>query len=238
MADDATELPDQLRALGAGFTAVVPADLADRVLSVTATAPLRHHVPWRRWAAALAALLVGLGVSIGISAPVRAAFVDVLKFGGIEIRVARGPSPVLDPTLPGEHPTDIIGAALQVGFRVRVPSALGPPDAVTVADGRVVSLHYTRTTPPLRIDEFNGDLGLMWEKFALGPAQRTSVDGRDALWFEDPVTLVYVDSTGLEQTESPRMTDGTLVWRDGGLTFRLDGVRPLSAALIVARSMS
>ncbi len=90
---------------------------------------------------------------------------------------------------------------------------------------------------PVQIDQFEGNLGLMWEKFALGPALGTTVDGHDALWFDDPVALVYVDASGLRHTESTRLTDGTLVWMDEGLTFRLDGVRPLDAALVVARSM-
>jgi hypothetical protein len=134
---------------------------------------------------------------------------------------------------------DIAAAEREVGFRVRVPSALGTPDWVSVADGRVVSLHYSGTAGPLRIDEFAGSLGVMWEKYAaISSAQRTTVNGHDALWFEDPVILVYVDANNVERTESARLTDGTLVWTDGGVTFRLDGIRPLDAALAVARSMS
>jgi hypothetical protein len=91
----------------------------------------------------------------------------------------------------------------------------------------------------VRIDEFDGDLGFMWEKYVdMGSAQRTSVNGQEALWFDGPVTLVYVDADNVEHTESARQTNGTLIWTDGGVTIRLDGIRPLDAALAIARSMS
>jgi hypothetical protein len=226
MADDTRELPEQLRALGRGLSMDVPDDFADRVLVDIATGPTRRRPSWHRWAAAFAALLAAIGVSVAVSAPVRAAIIQVFGFGGVEVHDGPGPLPVSSPVLPGEHRTDVANAQREVGFRIRVPAALGPPDWVTVADGRVVSLHYNLSAGPVQIDQFEGNLGLMWEKFALGPALSTTVDGHDALWFDDPVALVT------------RLTDGTLVWMEDGLTFRLDGVRPLDAALVVARSTS
>ena len=238
MADDSREVAEHLRSLGRGLSVQVPDDLADRVLVAINTAPVKRRARWHRWAAAFAALMVAVAVSAGISAPVRAAIIHVFGFGGVEVREGPGPSPASSPVLPGEHRTDVGTAQREVGFTIRIPAALGEPDWVTVADGRVVSLHYLRTSGPVQIDQFEGNLGLLWEKFASSPALRTTVDGHDALWFDDPVTLVYVDSSGRRQTESTRLTDGTLVWMDGGLTFRLDGVRPIDAALTVARSMS
>jgi hypothetical protein len=189
--------------------------------------------------AALAALLAAIGVSAAISAPVRAAIVHVFRFGGVEVRQERGPAPASSPTLPGEHPSDLAAAGREVGFTVRAPAALGAPDSVTVADGRVVSLHYARPDGPARIDEFAGNLGVMWEKFAAGgTAQRVNANGHEALWFEGPITLVYVGPDGAALPASARSTNGTLTWTDGPLTFRLDGIRPLDAALAVARGMS
>ena len=238
MSDDSRELPEQLRDLGRGLSVQVPDDLADRVLVGIAATPVKRRTLWQRWVAALAALIVAIGVSVAISAPVRAAIINVFGFGGVEVREGPGPSPASSPVLPGEHRIDVATAQREVGFQIRIPSALGPPDWVTVADGRVVSLHYVRTAGPVQIDQFDGDLGVMWEKFAAGPALVTTVNGRDALWFEDPVALVYVDASGRRRTESTRLTNGTLVWMDDDLTFRLDGIRPLDAALAVARSMT
>jgi hypothetical protein len=231
------ELPDELRALGRGLSVRVDDDLAERVLAEIA-APVAGARRWRRWVAAFAVLLAAAGATVAISAPVRAAIVHVLRFGSVEVRPEPGPSPVSSPALPGEHPTDLAAAGREVGFAVRVPGALGAPDSVTVAEGRVVSLRYARPAGPVRVDEFAGSLGPVWEKYAAGgTAQRVEVDGHDALWFEEPVTLVYVDSQGREVPGSTRLTDGTLVWIDGALTLRVDGVRPLAAALEVARSM-
>jgi len=234
MVDDVNELPESLRALGRGLTVTVPDDLAERVLAGIARAPVRRGVRWRRWVGAIAALVLAGGVSTAVSAPVRAAFIRVLEFSGIEVRDGPGPAPAPSPLLPGEHRTDIDSAEREVGFPIRIPATLGTPESVTVADGRVVSLHYGQ----VRIDEFAGTLGTMWTKYADMAAQRTTVGGHDALWFDQPVILVYIDADGAQRNESTRLTDGTLVWTDGGVTFRLDGIRPLDAARTVARSMS
>jgi hypothetical protein len=238
MADGAGKLPEELRALGRGLSVRVPEDLADRVLADIGVAPVKRAAAWRRWGAGLAALVVAAGVSVGVSAPVRAALAEVFGFGGVEVRRAPGPALASTPSLPGAHRADIDSAEREVGFRVRVPPVLGEPESVTVADGRVVSLHYTRPTGPVRIDQFAGDLGTMWTKYAQGPAQLTTVGGLEALWFNEPATLVYIDASGSEREESSRLTNGSLVWMDDGLTFRLDGIRPLDAAVSVARSMS
>jgi hypothetical protein len=233
-----TELPDELRALGRGLTAQAPDGLADRVLASIAT-PAARTGRWRRWVAAFAVLLAAVGVSAAVSAPVRAAIVHVFRFGGVEVRQEPGPAPASSPALPGEHATDLAVAGREVGFPVRVPTALGAPDSVTVADGRVVSLHYARPNGPVRIDEFAGSLGVMWEKYAgSGIARHVAVNGHDGLWFDGQVTLVYVGSDGTQLPGSVRQTDGTLIWLDGGLTFRLDGVRPLDDALAIAGTMN
>jgi hypothetical protein len=238
MGDDPRKLPEQLRALGRELSVRVPDDLADRVVAEIALVPVKRTTGWRRWGAGLAALVVAAGVSVAVSAPVRAALGQVFGFGGVEVRQAPGPSPASTPSLPDAHRTDIDTAQAIVGFAIRVPRELGEPESVTVADGRVVSLYYTQPTGPVRIDQFEGDLGAMWAKYAQGLAQPTTVDGLEALWFDEPVTLVYIDSRGVEREESSRLTDGTLVWMEDGLTFRLDGIRPLDAAVTVARSMS
>jgi len=249
---DELSLPDELRALGRGLTVRANEDLADRVLAGIAAAPARTRW-WRRWLAGLVVLVAAIGVTAAVSAPVRAGIAHALRFGGVEVRPGPGPSPAASPALPGEHPTDLPGAARVVGFPVKVPAALGPPRSVTVADGRVVSLLYRGTASPgaaaspagtaspggaVRLDEFVGNLGPLWDKYLGGGlAQRVDVDGHEALWFEDDVTLVYVDPNGGEVLDSARDTSGTLVWTEGTVTYRLDGVRPLSAALAVARTM-
>jgi hypothetical protein len=258
-----TELPDELRALGRGLAGQPRADLAGRVLAELDAA--RPHTPprWRRWLATLVALLAALAVSAVIAAPVRAAIVHAFRFGGVEVRQEPGPTPAASPLLPGEHATDLTAAAREVGFTIRTPRALGSPDSVTVADGRVVSLFYTGPDGPVRLDEFAGDLGVLWEKYmATGGAQRMEVNGHAAYWFDQPVTLLYAGPDGTTLPGSARQTNAMLIWTDGPVTLRLDGIRhgpvtfrldgirhgpvtlrldgirPLDAALSVARTTS
>jgi hypothetical protein len=232
------DLRDELRELGRAITVEAPDDLADVVLA-RITRPAARTRKWRRWVAALAALLAAVGVSAAISAPVRAAIIHVLGFGGTEVRFEPGPTPAPSPALPGEHPADLAAAGREVGFAVRAPKALGVPASITVAEGRVVSLRYSLPSGPAQIDEFAGSLGVMWDKYAAsGMAQRVKVNGHDALWFAEPVTLVYVPPNGVEDPGSARQTNGTLIWTEGNVTYRLDGIRPLDAALAVARGMS
>ncbi len=230
MADD--ELAEQLRALGRGITVRVPEALSDRVMADIHASPVGRG-RWRRWMAALGTLLGALGVTVAVSGPVRAGLLDIFGFSGIEVHTGPGPTPAASPTLPGEHATDLAAAQTEVGFRIRVPSALGEPESVTVADGRVVSLHY----PGVRIDQFRGSPRGMWEKYSEAAAQHTTVNGNEALWFDEPVTLVYVDSHGLEHTAQARQSDSTLVWMEGDVVFRVAGVQSLDAALTIARSM-
>jgi hypothetical protein len=241
------DLQDQLRALGRALNAGVRDDLADAVQARIAALPPDRRTGraaartprWRRWVAAIAALLAAVAVSAAVSAPVRAAITHVFRFGGVEVRPGPGPTPLASPTLPGEHATDLDSAGREVGFRVRTPARLPPPDAVTVSDKRVVSLYYSRPSGPVRIDEFSGDVDhVMWDKYvAVGMAQRVTVAGHDALWFEDPSVLQYVLPDGEPDPGSARRTHGALVWSDGGVTYRIDGIRPLADAIAVAASM-
>jgi hypothetical protein len=139
--------------------------------------------------------------------------------------------------LPGEHRTDLAGAAAEVGFGVRLPAGLGAPARVTVTDDRVVSVLYPPRAgrPGVRLDEFAGTLGVMWEKYTgVGVAEPVDVAGHRGLWFRQPVNLVYVDRAGVAHPESARLTTGTLVWTVGALTFRLDGAGPREAAVAIA----
>ena len=240
------DLPDQLRELGQRLDARPADDLADRVLARVCAVPPRGHPAWRgpwrsRWrlVALVAGVIVALvGGVVAVSPPVRAAIAHF--FGGVRIHTSPShlPTPTARPSpLPGEHRTDLDGAAREVGFRVRLPAALGAPSEVTVADGRVVSLRYRGPHGPIRVDEFAGDLGPMWDKYTHVLAQPVDVGGRQGLWFAGPVVVEYVDRDGNPIPATSRTTGDTLIWIDGPLTFRLDGVASRADAVTIAESM-
>ncbi|HEU0238210.1 MAG TPA: hypothetical protein VFR11_02870 [Micromonosporaceae bacterium] len=232
-----TDVRDELRELGRGIAVTARDDLSDLVLA-RISAPGRRTHKWRRWLAALGALLAAVGVSAAVSAPVRATIAQVFRFGGTEVHSGVGPTPVASPSLPGASRTDLAAAGRDVGFVVRTPAALGPPDSVTVVGHRVVELRFSRPSGPVQLDEFVSDSDIMFDKYTMsGLAQRVDLNGRDAFWFELPTTLVYVLPDGVAAPESARLTNGTLLWMVDGVTYRLDGVRPLAAALAVASSI-
>ena len=233
------DLTDELTTLGREWEIEPRADLADRVLAEIARPVARtpRARKWRRWLLAAAAFLAAIGVSAAVSAPVRAAIVHVFRFGGVEVRPGPGPTPAPSPSLPGPHPTTLAAASQQAGFTVRAPEALGTPDVITVTDGRVVSLQYHQPGGTVQLDEFTDDIGVMFEKYtATGLAKPVKVNGRAGYWFDNPTVTIYLGPDGAV-AESARQTNGTLLWVDGGVTYRLDGVRPLDAALAVAATM-
>jgi hypothetical protein len=228
------ELSEELRLLGGQLGTPAP-DLADRVLT-----RLSHQTSrpsgWLRAAAVLVGLLVAVGLAAAVSPQVRAAIRTVFGVAGVDVLPGAGPTPAPTPVLPADHATDLAGAAREAGFAVRVPSGLGDPAQVRVADGRVVTLLYPGG---VRIEEFAGTLAIDYQKYiAGGVALPVSVGGDPGLWFEQPITLVYIDRDGIPHPESARQTAGhTLTWTAGALTLRIEGVPTRAGALALATTI-
>lgn len=193
-----------------------------------------------RLVAAAVALLLALGVAMAVSPEVRAAVLDFLRVGGVELNQA--PPPV-DPTetdvaLPGERTVTLDQARDAANFPIRLPDALGDPTSVHLADGtppRVVSLRYDG----VRIDEFEGSLAPMFQKFIHAEdAVPTRVDGWQGVWLPRPHPVLYLDRDGTIREESARLAGTTLIWEQGGLTYRIEGDLTQAQALEIAESMS
>jgi hypothetical protein len=194
-----------------------------------------------RWRTALivALTLVAMAVAIPQS---RAVIARVLRFDGIELRQAPGPTPVPRPSLPGQQLMSLGQARRQVAFPVLVPAKLGQPAAVTVSDGgRVATLIYDRTPyGQVRLDEFDGHLDpVYFEKFAqFGNVTKVRLNGTDGLWVTGPQEIVYVRSDGMVVQASARLTTGsTLIWDTPRVALRLEGGFSKAAALAVAASV-
>jgi hypothetical protein len=215
-----------------------PTNLATTVLArLDEPAPRAARLVPRLVAAALA-LLLALAVAMAVSPTVRAAVFHFLRIGGVEVHYEKPPvSPTPDAELPGEHAVSLEEARRQATFDVTVPAALGDPRSVRVAGGypsRVVSLHY----PGVRIDEFDGALSPIFEKFTTAAdVVRTKVGGAAGVWIPRPSEVIYVGRDGALQEEAARLAAHTLIWESGGVTYRVEGDFGRARAVEIAESM-
>lgn len=197
----------------------------------------------RRWILAGIAALIAVVAGV---APARAAVVDavggLLRIAGIEVR--REPAPGGLPSRPSPLPS-LSSVALEDARRValfplRVPATLGVPEQVQLGDPdpagapRVVTLVYRGGT--VRLDQFDGAISPSFAKTA-PEAEWTEVGAREAIWLPRPHPVSYVGRDGVERSETTRLAGPTLVWTDGGVTYRLEGLPDLDQARTVAVSL-
>ena len=233
----ADQLETTLREIGTRLDVPPPQDdLTDAVLS-RLTEPRRGHPVLVRLAAAVVALLVLLGTAMTVSPTVRATVFDLLRIGGVEITNAPPPLPSTTPPQPWERAVTLDDARALAAFDLRVPARLGAPDAVTVSDEtppRVVSFQY----PGVRIDQFDGGLSPVFTKFtSAADVQHVRIGDVDGVWVPRPHQVIYVDRDGTVREESARLADTTLIWTEGGVTYRVEGKFTERAAVVIAESM-
>lgn len=229
-------LEADLRALGAALEvpAPPPADVARAVRARLARPAGRvRHAP-RRLTAIVSVCLVAL---IAVTPQGRAAVVTILRFAGVEISVG-GPGPL--PTgvpgpLPDERRVTLDQARQAVRFPIAMPSTLGEPSDVRIADGgRVVTLLW----PGLRLDEFDGTLDVVFRK-DLGEPWPQRVSGVNGWWIRRPHAVSYLPRHGGAPREE-RVAGPTLIWQrdtgDANVGMRLE-CADYQEALRIARSM-
>jgi hypothetical protein len=162
----------------------------------------------------------------------------VLDFAGIRVRQGHiAPAPTPSP-LPSLRSASLDRARRLVHFPVAVPTALGAPDDVQLADPgpdgapRVVTLLYPGG---VRLDEFDGRLDLHFMK-STDPYDVHYVDVGtwQGLWLPTPHAIEYVDRNGTVHHETARLAGPTLVWTDGQVTYRLEGMATMDNAVAVA----
>ncbi len=202
----------------------------------------------RRVRVAVAALAAAIGLAL--VPPVRAAVLELLRIGGVEIQP--GPAPSSLPRSPGgadEGGARPLGsleeASREAGFEVSAPDAFGRPSRIElVEDGRVVALTWTAGggRPERRLDVFDGTLDWGYLKTVWSALEPVSVDGREGAWIAADHEIRWIDRSGRTRPSPPRLAGPTLVWvgtDDSGreLTYRLEGVADLPSALEAARSV-
>ena len=194
------------------------------------------------------AALLALLAALAVTPAGKAAAAHLLRLVGIEFAQGASPSPHGAGLLPGQRGVTLEAARRQAAFAVDVPGALGRPDAVAVSDeGRVVSLIYgagpgrpaaNLNGVAVRLDEFDGTLGPVFEKFLGGAdVQRVTVNGGSGAWVNGPHEVFYLGRDGQVRQQSARLSARTLIWQQGNVTLRLEGEYSLEQALRVAQSV-
>jgi hypothetical protein len=236
-------MPDierELRELAATVVVPEPPDVRAAVRARIETPSPRPARPVRlRWAAAVIAAL--LAATLIASPEARAAVAHVFRFAGVDVQWGSNAddAPVVpESPLPGAEPTDLTAARAQAEFEVSVPTRLGDPDRVIVADdARVVSLLYNRSGRPIRLDEFDGRLEPIFVKTVDVMAVPTPLKGGPAWWLPGPHTVRYVDRDGVVRDETARLAASTLIWESDGVSFRLEGNIDRAEAIRIADSL-
>jgi hypothetical protein len=246
-------------------------DIAPRVrarIPASGAAP-RRALPWGpaprralRWtvaprvavAAALAAVVVGLGLTMAVSPSARSAILRWLGIQGVTItRVQKLPPTRAGLELGLGHRVSEAEARRRAAFRIEVPTALGAPDEwhfERSIPGGAVSLVYRRAPGRPRagpsgvsilLTEFRGEFGEFVDKM-LGPGTKI----RDVTLFNRLGYLItgtlhaviFQTAKGDIREDRPRLATNTLLFspRDG-VTFRLEGDLGAERLLAIAKSV-
>jgi hypothetical protein len=186
------------------------------------TPPMELQLPVRRgWPArgvwvAVAALVLALGVALGVPAA-RSAILRVLHLGGVTVeQVAVLPSAQERPLSAGlGRPVDAATAQAALGGPVQLPAHRGTP-VFHLRDG-VVSVLLAAPQPVL-LSEITGQGYLM--KKIVGSSTNVapvSVDGTQGFWISGaPHVLLLPQAV-------PRVAGNVLIWQRGTITYRLEG---------------
>lgn len=211
-----------------------PTEVAAAVRArLAAPEPVKRRRP--RWKLVTAIVLVVIAITAATPQG-RAAVAHILRYAGIELSFGgpTTPPPVTPQPLPGERSVSLEEAREQVKFPVKVPAELGEPADVRVSDrGRVVSLLWA---DGVRLDQYDGRLDLTFRK-ELGPPwpEEAHVNGVQGWWIPAKHGLSYLPGDG---SRLPlRLAGTTLIWHDGGVGMRLEGVKDMTTAERIARSV-
>jgi len=178
----------------------------------------------------------------------------LLSIPGLQIyRVPQSPTArpnASPPTFAGQRVTSVAEGSRIAGFTVRTPAALGEPSAIYVetAPVRVTIVYASVKGIPLSpqagvsaiVVEFKGTLETQIMSKAIGPG--TTLDavplGSGVAYYlaGQPHQFFFRDPSGATQPETLRLAGNTLLWTDGGVTYRLEAQVGLEEAVRIASS--
>lgn len=257
--NESDQTQEQMAALlwetAAAFPYPPTPDVATQVRRRLTAPPQRQQ---RRLAWALAGLLLVAGLLLAVP-QVRAAVFEIIRAGAITIFVdeptptAGAPTPgsqseaIIPPTAtlpPLETAVAVFGelttltdAQAQTDFSLRLPSAYGPPDEVSLQDSRdgaIVILAWRHPTQPertqLRLHQTRV-IAYGLKQAAADAVAQTEINGQTAYWVEGGHRI------RLQDGQSYTVTNNVLIWVEAGVTYRLEGELTLEEAVKVAASL-
>jgi hypothetical protein len=231
-------------------------DIASAVAARLAAAPApprrRWVLDWPAWQIAAAATALVIAVVMAVP-PARSAVLDWLGFSSVRIE-RREPQPSrFGSSLGLGDPVTLEQARRRAGFPVRVPAAMGRPDAVylyvdPVTGARVDMVYRARpglesssnTGVGLLVTEFRATASPLIEKTVGSAAtvERLRVGGDPAFFISGATHgFAYMTPEGDGAFEEQRLAGNTLlVDRSDGVLLRLEGELDRDEAVRIAES--
>jgi len=223
----------------------------------------RRAQPWwsrlsfdRRTLAPIAATLaIILAAAFVLTPDLAARAAQVLGLPGVQIyRVPQTPTTrptAAALTFAGQRVATAAEAGRIAGFTVRTPAALGDPSAIYVetAPVRVTIVYEAVNGIPVSpqagvsalVVEVKGTLETQVMAKAIGPGTTLDAvplgDGVAYYLAGQPHQFFFRDSEGKTQPETLRLAGNTLLWTDGGVTYRLEAQVGLGEAVRIASSL-
>jgi hypothetical protein len=208
-----------------------------------------------RLAPAAATLAVILVAALLLTPSFADALGHLLSIPGVQIyQVPESPSArpnASAPTFAGQRVTTAVEASRIAGFAVRTPAALGDPSAIFVeaAPARVTIVYASVKGIPVSaqagvsaiVVEFKGTIETQIMAKAIGPG--TTLDavpfgGGVAYYLAgQPHQFFFRDPAGNLQPETLRLAGNTLLWEEGGFTFRLEAQVSREEAVRIATTL-
>ncbi len=253
-------LEAMLAELGPSLDLPTTPDISGRVVREL-RAPQRRRLSWiripsrRRPLVLVTAVAVALGIAvIGVVPEARRAVADWLGLPGVRIEARdRPPADELGGHLNLGRAVSLTQARDEVGFDVRVPDRLGPPDETHLAPeprgGRVTLLYRTGAGLPaiegtdvgLLLTECGATLDeeLIRKNITAGnTVRRVGVNSEEGFWIGGaPHVVFFLGPEGFPIDETMRLADRTLVWEDEDVILRIESGLNLHDTLRIARSV-
>lgn len=232
----------QVQQWAAGLEYPPTPDIAGKVRPLLTAPPKKAFQPGRRLAWALVLLL--LAASLLAVPGMRAALVEILRAGGITIFVGEEAAvdevpPLLNEQLPAFTKPITLDEALAQHPNLQLPTELPPPDDVLlheepVWDTAVIFLWRNEANPQqIGLSLYQINVAQYAYKGSETVAM-VEVNGNQAFWLNRPHYFRLQNNAIEEWLFVP---GNVLIWWDGAVTYRLEGVSSLAEALQIAESL-